>query len=158
MTLCNWLKPAVFNQGQFCHTEEIRQSEGISQVVYVYVTGMCKRMHIRAPVHTRGGVDHQDPAASGGQGMSLLNAWRVLSHQHGQPCCASACCLLGLQPASGDPCSSRGCVYCRTLGLLPSQSQLRTQGLPPQPGHGAEGGLFPVWIGPPSSVWTTAFC
>lgn len=39
--------------------------------------------------------------------------------------------LLGLQPASGDAYASCGCVYCRTLGALPSQSQLRTQWLPP---------------------------
>lgn len=43
----------------------------------MYVTGMCKHMNICVPVHTRGGVDHQDPAASEGQGMSLLKAWRV---------------------------------------------------------------------------------
>ena len=107
---------------------------------------MCK--HICVPVHTCGGVDHQDPAASEGQGMSLLKAWRV------QVCFIS---LDSIQPL-GTPTPPVGVYTVGPWGPALPESAQDTMAPTPWPSHGAEGGLFPVWTGPPASVWTAAFC
>lgn len=116
-------------------------------------------MHIRAPVHTRGGVDHQDWAAAGGRGGACpsltLGGFSVT--RMGSPATVQECCLPGLQPASGDPTLPAGVYTVGPWASCPPRVSLGHKGSHPARPWGRGRPVPCLGWAHHHSVWTTAF-